>query len=278
MRNKVGHYSWCLVLVICLPGSVAAKVVVFGAASLTQVLTEISAKARQATGLEVSMVLGSSGALARQIDQGAPADICFLANEKWMDYLEKNGRLEPASRVDLLSNRLVVIAPKGAGFKLEALQGSAFAALFDGRLALADPAHVPAGIYAQQALQWLGWWPSLAGRLVPAADVRAALVYVERGACGAGVVYATDAASSSRVEVVATVPMEAHEAIVYPVALIRGRSGAEAVHFLEYLQSESAGGVYREYGFGVLPPKNLESDKASNNNPLIEGVYGIEQR
>lgn len=262
MQNPVGYFFIGLVLVLCVPHNVAAKITVFGAASLTQVLEEISADFTRETTLEVVIVVGGSGLLARQIVQGAPADICFLANKKWMDYLEQNKYLKPASRVNLLANRLVVIAPKGTGVTLKPIPESDFGTAFNGRLALADPAHVPAGMYTRQALEWLGWWPSVVHRLAPATDVRAALAYVERGACGVGIVYATDVAFSQQLEVVASLPVEAHEPIVYPAALVQGGAAPEASHFLAYLQSQAARLVYQKYGFDIGPLKTSKGAKA----------------
>jgi molybdate transport system substrate-binding protein len=135
---------------------------------------------------------------------------------------------------------------------VEPRKGFDFPGAFRGRLALGDPSHVPAGIYARQALQWLGWWDRLADRLAPALDVRAALAYVERGECPAGVVYATDAAVSPRVEVIATLPEESHEKIVYPVAAVKGRASGDVRRLLAFLRSKEAQKTFRKHGFTAL--------------------------
>ena len=149
--------------------------------------------------------VASSSTLAKQIAAGAPADIYFSANVEWMDYLQAHQHIEQDTRVDLLGNALVVIAPTGEPFTVRWAKDFDFAGAFAGRLALGDPDHVPAGQYARQALEKLGWWPVLKSRIAPAPDVRAALVYVERGECAVGLVYATDAAQSDRVITLATV-------------------------------------------------------------------------
>lgn len=240
------------------PALAAAQAVsIYAAASLAEVLREVSGRFAQRGGSPLRLVLGSSSSLARQIEQGAPADIFLSANVEWMDHLDSLNLIERETRVDLLGNALVVIAPIGEGFAVEARQGFDFAASFKGRLALGDPAHVPAGIYARQAFQWLGWWEALQGRLVPAPDVRAALAYVERGECAAGVVYATDAARNPEVEVLATLPAQAHAPIVYPMAVVKGRCAGNVDQALAFLRSAAAAQVFRQCGFVVLavPPQ-----------------------
>ena len=195
---------------------------------------------------------GGSSTLAVQIENGAPADLYLSADRKWMDYLEARSVLEQGTRVDLLGNSLVIVAPKGEGFKVDIRKDFDFPGSFTGRLAVADPSHVPAGVYARQALQWLGWWDALADRLAPATDVRGALVYVARGECSAGIVYATDAAASPKVEVVAVLPAESHEAIVYPAGIIRGRGSPRVRRVLEFLKSSDAERTFQANGFTVL--------------------------
>ncbi|MBI2503483.1 MAG: molybdate ABC transporter substrate-binding protein [Candidatus Latescibacteria bacterium] len=235
------------------PPSLAQRdtVTVFAAASLADALQDLARQFKQ-QGLEVRLSLGSSSTLARQIQQGAPADLFFSANPEWVSYLDSLGLIERDTRTDLLGNALVVVAPKGEGFRVEPRRGFDFAGSFKGRLAIGDPDHVPAGLYARQALQWLGWWDSLQERLTPAADVRAALAYVERGECAAGIVYATDAGASARVEVIATLPAEAHESIVYPVAAVKGPRSAAARRLLDLLQSPAAGAVFEQCGFMLV--------------------------
>ena len=232
--------------------------VVFAAASLNTVLQELMKAEGEKRGLRARFSFAGSAALARQIAEGAPADLFFSANVRWMEYLEKEELIAAGTRVDLLGNRLVVVAPKGEGFEVEPRRGFDFAGAFSDRLALGDPGHVPAGIYARQALEQLGWWRSLAGRLAPAPDVRAALVFVERGECAAGVVYATDAMVSAKVEVVAELPVEAHEPIVYPLAAVRGRVSEEVDQLLRFFRSPEAAAVFARHGF---TPLNAKAEK-----------------
>lgn len=229
-------------------------VMVFAAVSLTDALQELARQFGKAEQVEMKLSFGSSSTLVKQIAQGAPADVFFSANPEWMSYLDSLGMIEKDTRTDLLGNALVMVAPKGEGFAVAPHRGFDFAGAFKGRLALADPDHVPAGLYARQALQWLGWWESLRGRLIPAADARSALAYVERGECAAGIVYATDVRASTGVEILAVLPAESHAPIVYPVAAIKGPRSATACRLLGLLQSAQAGAVFQQYGFVLLKP------------------------
>jgi molybdate transport system substrate-binding protein len=182
-----------------------------------------------------------------------------------MEYLEGKGMIAAGTRVDLLGNGLVIVAPRGEGFAVKARRGFDFAGAFAGRLAVGDPDHVPAGMYARQALEGLGWWTALENRLAPAPDVRAALVYVERGQCPAGIVYATDAAVSARVEVIARLPEEAHEPIVYPVAAVKGGDSAGAGKLLEFFCSDTAASVFARHGFAVPQAPAAEPGPAKSD-------------
>jgi len=233
-----------------LRADAAEPVTVYAAASLTSALEDLAEKAK-AQDLDMRLSFGSSSTLAKQVAQGAPADLYFSANVNWMDYLDQQGLVEPGTRTNLLGNTLVVIAPKGETFLVRREKGFDFAAAFTGRLALGDPSHVPAGIYAKQALQALGWWQALVDRLAPAVDVRAALSYVERGECKAGVIYATDAAISDNVAVLATLPPESHDPIIYPVAVIKDRNRPEVKKAMAFLQSKPAVETFQRYGFRV---------------------------
>ncbi|MEE3259930.1 MAG: molybdate ABC transporter substrate-binding protein [Candidatus Latescibacterota bacterium] len=225
----------------------ASAQTVFAAASLSSVLEEL---APHYEGLQLSFA--GSSTLAKQIAAGAPADIYFSANAEWMDYLQTRQLIELDTRVDLLGNALALITPKGESFPIRVEKDFAFAAAFAGRLALGDPDHVPAGSYAREALARLGWWPALANRIAPAPDVRAALVYVERGECAAGLVYATDAAQSERVEIPATVPDSLHRPIIYPLAIVKGRANEKTRCLLAFLSSDLAADLYRKHGFTIL--------------------------
>jgi molybdate transport system substrate-binding protein len=241
-----------MLFVTILRAEAAETVTIYAAASLSSALEDLASEA-QAQALDLRLSLGSSSTLAKQVAQGAPADIYFAANEQWMDYLATQNLIEPGTRTDLLGNALVVVVPKGESFAVRPEKGFDFAGAFTGRLALGDPSHVPAGIYAKQALQSLGWWHALADRLAPAVDVRAALAFVERGECKAGVVYATDAAISDDVKVIATLPAESHDPIVYPVAIVKDRSSPAVKKAMALLQSKAAAETFKRYGFRVLP-------------------------
>jgi len=209
-----------------------APVRVFAAASLTDVLGELA----HDEALELN--LASSSTLAKQIEAGADFDVFISANEQWMDAVEKAGLLRPGSRIDLLRNRLAVIRPKGGAATL----GSDFT----GRLAVGDPAHVPAGIYAKQALDKLGLHP----QLLPGEDVRAALRYVELGEAELGIVYATDARASDKVEIVELIDESLHDPVVYPAALAKGASPT-AERWFEHLCGDTARAVFQGHGFDV---------------------------
>lgn len=235
-------------------GVAQADVVVFAAASTTNAVTEIGELyAAQNLG-RMTPSFASSSTLAKQIGSGAPADVFLSANTKWMNYIEDKDLLTQGSRFDLLRNRIVLIAPVasaltrleiGPNFSPAAALGS------DGRLAMGDPGHVPAGMYGRKALEGLGSWDLVKDRLAPMKDVRAALVLVERSEAPLGLVYATDAAISDKVRVVGTFPESCHPPIVYPVASVAGGNHAEAKRFLDFLRTPKARAVFEKYGFGV---------------------------
>lgn len=250
-----------LILALCPTLATAQPVNIYAAASLTDVLQDLGQRFKTSGQGELTVVPGSSSSLAKQIENGAPADLFFPASAEWMAHLDSLGLIEKETCVELLGNALVVVAPVAEGFAVEARKGFDFAGAFKGRLAIADPGHVPAGIYAKQAFEWLGWWVALQDRLAPAADVRAALAYVERGECAAGVVYATDVARSPKVKVLATLPAEAHAPIVYPVAIVKGHRTDKTVQALTFLQSPEAAQAFEQYGFAVLKKKVLPEEQ-----------------
>jgi len=244
-----------VVLSLCSVASLAAteeSVRVFGAASLSNALGELGKAWAKAGHPEPKQSFAASSALARQIEAGAPADLFGSADQKWMNYLDERQLVEPGSRVDLLGNELVWIAPKGRRYALEMKPGFDAAKAFEGKLCTGEPGVVPVGIYAKAALGRLGWWEALSPRIVGTDDVRTALAFVERGECAAGVVYATDAAISHKVEVLAVFPPDTHEPITYPFALIKG-AAPQAKAFLHYLRTApEAAETFRKYGFTVL--------------------------
>jgi molybdate transport system substrate-binding protein len=240
-----------LLLVSLSSAARADGLTVFAAASLTDAMRDVAALWQRAGHAPLHLSFGASSMMARQIAQGAPADLFASADERWMDELERRGLIAAGSRRDLLGNALVLVMPAdrvkkvtiGRGFDLAALLGK------DGRLAVADPAYVPAGIYAAQALRTLGIWQSVAGRLAPAQDVRSALLLVERGEAPAGIVYATDAAVSSGIAVAGTFPADSHDPIVYPFALTRHGDTPEGRALLSFLQGAEARAVFVRRGF-----------------------------
>ena len=224
----------------------------YAAASLTSVLQELS-KVAEKDEIALRLSFGGSSTMAKQIERGAPADVYFSANVTWMDFLGREDLLESGTRADLLGNALVVIAPEGEGFHVESQSDFDFGGAFRGRLSMGDPSHVPAGIYAKEALVKLGWWEALQDRLAPTGDVRRALALVALGECSAGIVYATDAAISDGVEVIATLPDSLLSAsVVYPVAVVKGRRTPDVDAAMQFFQSEEAAAVFQHYGFRVL--------------------------
>ena len=221
---------------------------VYAAASLGDVLHEVGGKFEDDRAIKLLFSFASSSTLARQIEEGAPADVYISANPTWMDYLHERRLIVERTRMDLLGNDLVVVAPvdevRGDGVH----DRMGMLAHLDGRLALADPDHVPAGMYAKQSLVWFGWWEALRSRLALGSDVRAALAYVERGACPLGIVYGTDARASRHVQIVGVLPGESHDPIVYPAAALKGKFKL-AVAFLDYLRSKAAMDVFETHGF-----------------------------
>lgn len=228
-----------------------APLTVFAAASLTDAFEAIG-KAWSAQGRRpVRFSFAASSTLAKQIEQGAPAAIFASADAQWMDYLAGRRLVDPSSRAVLATNRLVLVVPADRPTTVDLRAGAGFATRFAGeRIATGDPAHVPVGRYAEQALKATGAWSALAPRLVRAESVRAALAFVERGEVAAGIVYATDAAISAKVRVAGTFPADSHEAIVYPVARVAGRDDADASAFLAFLRGPAARAILRRYGFG----------------------------
>lgn len=235
------------------PGKAPArKVVVFAAASTTDAMQDLGAAFKAKTGVEVESSFAASSLLARQIENGAPAQVFVSADQQWMDYLQERRLLEPGTRRNLLANKLVLIAPKGKGFPVRFEAGFDLAGAFKGRLAVGDPEHVPAGIYGRQALMHFGWWKALQSRLAPAQNVRAALRLVEMGEADAGIVYESDAKMSGKVEVVGVFPESSCDAVVYPAALVSG-AGKEAEALLAFLSSPDAAVAWRRFGFTPVP-------------------------
>ena len=242
-----------LLLILAPLQARAQTLTVFAAASLTDAMKEIAALWMKAGHPAPQMSFDSSSTLARQIQQGAPVNVFASADEKWMNYLAKANLIVPDTRRDLLGNDLVLIVPAthpthvdiGPGFDLSALLGPG------GRLATGDPAHVPAGIYAEQALRKLGLWDKVSTRIAAAPDVRSALLLVERGETPAGIVYGTDAAVSKAVAIAGTFPASSHDPITYPFALVKAGNTPQARGFLDFLSTPAARAVWVKRGFKV---------------------------
>jgi molybdate transport system substrate-binding protein len=229
----------------------AGEIRLYAAASLTDALTEISdIYEKSHSGVNIKKSFAGSSSLAKQIENGAPADLFISADTDWVDYVQKRGILDDASQKILLRNELVLIAPIES--KVNVLLDPAFNlnTAFRGRICTGDPAFVPVGKYAKQALTHYNWWNKIESRLVGTEDVRTALNFVERADCGLGIVYKTDALLSKKVKLVATFPDASHKPIEYPGALTK-TANAEAKAFWIFLQSKEAESVFTRFGFGV---------------------------
>jgi molybdate transport system substrate-binding protein len=256
MRALLRRLAWMALLVCSAvyaanPASTEEPVRIFAAASLTNALNDIAARWQHAGHPQPSLAFGASSALAKQVGAGAPADVFASADLKWMDYLDQRGRIAHATRTNLLGNTLVLIAPKGKRFAVKMQRGFDLAGAFKGKLCTGEPGVVPVGVYAKQSLEYLGWWQPLQGRIVGTDDVRTALAFVERGECGAGIVYATDAGISDKVDVLAEFPANTHAPIVYPFAAVK-HARPQARAFLQYLRAPEAAAIFQRHGFTVL--------------------------
>jgi molybdate transport system substrate-binding protein len=256
-RWIVGAIAALLSLGTAAAGAAEAPggVLVFAAASLANVLTDLDEAFTARTGIRVTSSLAASSTLAKQVEAGAPADVYFSADLQWMDYLEQRGLLRPGSRRDVVGNSLVLIAPAASPLRVRIAPGFNLAKLLGGgHLAIADPDSVPAGIYGREALQKLGVWNSIAPRMVRAENVRAALEYVARGDAPLGIVYRTDALVEKQVRIVGVFPASSHAPIVYPVALTR-RAGGAAARYLAFITSADARPIFRKWGFEPIPSR-----------------------
>jgi molybdate transport system substrate-binding protein len=247
-------FSWLTVILFMLSAQTSARadeILVSAAASLTDVLRDIGKAYQSKSKHKLALTLGPSNFLARQIDEGAPSDIFFSADLAQMDLLEKNGRLEPGTRKNLLSNQLVVIVPANSKLSVASLKDLLKPELK--KIALADPAAVPVGVYASKYLAAEGLWDKVKPKIVPVLDVRATLASVESGNVEAGFVYKTDAAISQKVKTVFEVPIEKVPKITYPLAIVRDSKKKEAARdFMNYVLSPAGKAAFKKYGFVVL--------------------------
>jgi molybdate transport system substrate-binding protein len=242
------------VFVLCLACSAspspAADLTVFAAASLKESLDEQAQRFEKDTGNRVVVSYGASNALAKQIEAGAPANLFISADLDWMEYVDQRRLLAPGSRVNLLRNTLVLVAPATSSSALKIAPGFDLAgALSSGKLAMANPDSVPAGKYGKAALESLGVWSRLEKQVVRAETVRAALVLVARGEAAYGIVYRTDALAEKGVRIVDTFPETSHPPVVYPAALIATGVTPSAKALLDYLRSVPARPIWDKYGF-----------------------------
>jgi molybdate transport system substrate-binding protein len=233
----------------------AGEITVFAAASLQNALEDIARVWRQsnASAPPLRFSFAASSNLARQIAQGAPAAIFASADEQWMDYLQQRKLMVDDTRKSLLGNRLALVVPASSRASVDLKPGFDLAALLgaDGRWVTGDPASVPVGRYAQQAMTHLGVWPLAQTRLVRAENVRVALAFVERGEVAAGVVYETDATASTKVRIAAVFPADSHAPIRYPIAIVGRHDTPAARAFLSYLSGPAAREVWRKHGFAL---------------------------
>jgi molybdate transport system substrate-binding protein len=239
-----------------LPQAAVAQeksITVFAAASMKNALDDVDAAFTKKSGVKVVASYDASSALMKQIEGGAPADVFVSADLKWMDYGSQKKLIKDDTRINLLGNELVLIAPKDSqigpvtiaeGFDLAKLAG-------DGRIATGDVQAVPVGIYAKAALEKLGIWPSVEPKMAMAANVRAALILVARGEAPLGIVYSTDAKVEPGVKIVAVFPESSHDPIIYPVAETTGAK-PDAAPYLAFLRSQAAKTIFESYGFSVL--------------------------
>jgi molybdate transport system substrate-binding protein len=256
MKNIVGSLVVLCWSLSSLSSSAAdargSPITVFAAASLTNALQELGDGFTKEYSIPVRFSFAASSGLARQIENGAPADIFFSADLEWMDYLQARNLIRRDTRHDVLGNRLVLIAPADSKIKLKI--GPHFpllAALGKGRLATGDPDSVPVGRYARQALTNLGIWNEVADRLIRADSVRSALAFVDRGEAPLGIVYETDALIDKSVQVVDVFPAGSHMPIVYPIALT-GPAKGDAAKFLAYVRGPAGEVAFKAYGFTPL--------------------------
>ena len=235
--------------------AMAADVTVFAAASLKNALDEIATAWKAESGKEATISYAASSALAKQIEEGAPADVFVSADVPWMDYLAERGLVKKDSVVQLLGNRLVLVAPADSAADLEIASGfDLLGALGDGRLAIGQVDSVPAGRYGREALTTLGVWDSVAGHVAQAENVRAALALVATGEAPFGIVYETDANADKSVKIVGVFPEDSHAPIVYPAAVTAEADSVDADAFMAFLRTETAATHFEKQGFTVLAP------------------------
>ena len=232
-------------------------IIVFAAASMKNALDDADAAFTAKQGIKVVADYAASSALIKQIEQGAPADLFISADTDWMDYLDKKDLIAKGTRVDLLGNKIVVVAPRDSKVTLDLKQGVDVAkALNGGKLAMANVESVPAGKYGKAALTRLGAWNGVKDKIAQAENVRAALLLVSRGEAPLGIVYATDAAAEPNVKIIAAFPDDSHPPIIYPAAITKESKSAEARSFFDFMKGMKARPSFEKQGFTVLVKVN----------------------
>lgn len=256
MSVKWNHWLAAAAVSLSVGGhAIAAEnITVFAAASLTNALQDIASEYEKGNDVKIVSSFASSSTLARQIEQGAPADLFISADQQWMDYASEKKTIDTGSRVTLLGNDLVLVAPtESKPQPVNISKTTDWKSLLKGqRLAVGDPDHVPAGIYAKEALQNLGAWDQLSPLMARSNSVRAALALVERNETPYGIVYGSDAIASKKVTVVGIFPKESHKPVEYPLAIVTDHNNARVKAFYDYLKGPEAVAVFKKYGFAPL--------------------------
>lgn len=262
MSVKWNHWLAAAAISLSVGGQVnaAENITVFAAASLTNALQDIASQYEKDNPVKVVSSFASSSTLARQIEQGAPADLFISADQQWMDDAVEKKTIEAGSRVTLLGNDLVLVAPTASQpAPVSLTKNTDWKSLLNGqRLAVGDPDHVPAGIYAKEALQNLGAWEQLSPVMARSNSVRAALALVERNETPYGIVYGSDAIASKKVTVVGIFPKESHKPVEYPLAIVKDHSNASVKAFYDYLKGPQAAAIFKQYGFAPLTPRQVK--------------------
>jgi len=253
-RQWVGFAFATAVMPMAAVRAQTGALVVFAAASLKNALDEIAAAWTKETGKPAPKIsYGASSALAKQLEQGAPANLFISADIDWMDYVEKKDLIRKNTRVNLLGNKIVLIAPRDSNVAIDVKPGFDLAkALAGGKLAMANVDAVPAGKYGKAALEKLGAWNGVKDNIAQAENVRAALLLVARGEAPFGIVYSTDAAAEPNVKIISVFPADSHPPIIYPAAETKDSKSADAKSFFDYLKSNKARPAFEKQGFAVL--------------------------
>ncbi|TCR89901.1 molybdate ABC transporter substrate-binding protein [Rhizobium sp. BK376] len=245
--------AWLGIAAVPAPAHAADKIVVFAAASMKNALDNMDAAFTKETGKEVTVSYAASGALAKQLENGAPADVFISADTDWMDYVTKKKLIKDGTQVNLLGNQIVLVAAKDKAKPVEIKQGMDLAGLLgDGRLAMGEPKSVPAGKYGQAALEKLGLWSSVEKKVAGAESVRAALALVSRGEAPYGIVYQTDVSSDPGVAIAGTFPEDSHPPIIYPVAITADSKNPDTQAYFDYMKSAKAAPFFEHEGFTIL--------------------------